>query len=137
LRFTSIDELPPEAATDKKSFRRYGPKSNVTFPLVVGGKVMGALAFRALKLEREWPDELVGRLRLFADMVAGSLARRAADEALRESEARLDLAINSARAGVWSTELATRLMWVSRSRSPRRQRALDVGARPASVQCRR
>ena len=115
LRFTSIDELPPEAAIDKASFVRYGPKSNLTFPLIVGGQVLGALGFGALKAERQWPDDLVGRLRLFADMLAGSLARRVADDALRESEARLDLAIDSARTGLWSMDLETRTMWVSRS----------------------
>lgn len=115
LRFTSIDELPPEAAIDKATFLRYGTKSNLTFPLVVGGQVMGALGFGALKAERQWPDDLVGRLRLFANMLAGSLARRIADDALRESEARLDLAIDSARAGLWSMDLTTRMMWVSRS----------------------
>ena len=40
LRF--VDELPEEAAQDKATIRRVGPKSNVTFPLTAeGGAVFG------------------------------------------------------------------------------------------------
>jgi PAS domain S-box-containing protein len=115
IRFSSIDELPSEAAMDKATFLRFGPKSNLTFSLIVGGQVIGALGFGALKAQRQWPEDLVGRLRLFANMVAGSLARRAAEDELRESRARLDLAIDSANTGLWSMDLVTHTMWVSPS----------------------
>src|SRR5512139_1867535 len=53
LRFSSVDELPAEAATDKETFRRVGTKSCVCFPLMVGGKAMGALSFGTVKAERQ------------------------------------------------------------------------------------
>ncbi len=68
IRFTSVDELPPEAATDKETFRRVGTKSNVSFPLMVGGKVIGVLTFGTVKAERLWPEDLVNRLQLVADV---------------------------------------------------------------------
>jgi len=83
IRFGSLDELPAEAAPDKETFRRMGTKSCVCFPLMVGGKAMGALSFGTVKAERQWPDELVSRLRLIAEVFANALARRASEEALR------------------------------------------------------
>ena len=113
VRFSTIDELPAEAAIDKESFRRLGPKSNVTFPLVVGGEVLGALAFGSLTAERQWQEDLIGRLRFAANMFATALARRRSDEALHESEARLNLAMDSAQAGLWSVEFATQQVWLN------------------------
>jgi formate hydrogenlyase transcriptional activator len=85
IQFSSVEELPAEAAVDKESVRRLGPKSNVTFPLVAGGKVLGALAFGTMKEERRWPEAQVGRLRLLAEIVANALSRQAADAALRQA----------------------------------------------------
>lgn len=79
LQFSSLDEVPAEANIDKESWRRIGPKSNVTLPLIAGGQVLGALSFGALKAERTWPEPLVGRLRLLADIFASALARRRAE----------------------------------------------------------
>jgi transcriptional regulator with GAF, ATPase, and Fis domain len=85
LRFSSVEELPPEAATDKETFRRVETKSCVCFPLLVGGKAMGALSFGTVKAERQWPDELVSRLRLIAEVFANALARRSSEEALHNA----------------------------------------------------
>jgi len=90
IRFTSIDELPPEAATDKESFRRSGTRSNLSLPLFVGGKVIGVLSFDNAKAERHWPDDLVNRLQLVAEVFASALARRASEEALQDALASLE-----------------------------------------------
>ena len=85
VRFTCVDELPVEAAVDQATFRRLGPKSNVTFPLMVAGLVHGALAFGSLKAERQWSAALVGRLRLVAEIFSNALARRRAEVDLRQA----------------------------------------------------
>lgn len=83
----SLNRLPPEAARDAESARLTGIRSNLTLPLAVGGEApVGALAFNALQSERDWPDVLVKRLKLVAQVFANALARRRADLALRESE---------------------------------------------------
>jgi formate hydrogenlyase transcriptional activator len=85
VQFSSVEQLPAEAVVDKEHLRRIGQKSNVTFPLVAGGKVLGALAFGALREERRWPEALIGRLRLIAEIFANALSRKAADAALRQA----------------------------------------------------
>ena len=82
VQFSSLDDLPAEALTDKETFRQRGQKSNVSFPLSAGSKILGALAFGAIKAERQWPEKLVSRLRLVADMFAGALARQRSEDEL-------------------------------------------------------
>jgi PAS domain S-box-containing protein len=55
----------------------------------------------------------VQRLQLVAQVFANALARKRADEALRESEARLSLAAASAGAGLWELDLETRRFWAT------------------------
>jgi len=87
---SSLEELPAEAAVDRESARLSGIRSNLTLPLSVGGEPpVGALAFNALRAQREWPDTLVKRLQLVAQVFTNALSRRRHELSLRESEARL------------------------------------------------
>ncbi len=85
IRFSSVDELPPEAARDVETIREHGPKSTVVFPLTVGGQVFGGLAFGTLREERRWTDEVVTRLQLVADIFENTLARKRSEDSLRQA----------------------------------------------------
>jgi PAS domain S-box-containing protein len=108
-----LDAMPEEAAFDRDNLRLFGVQSNLTIPLSVGGEIVGALGFNTTRGEREWPPALVSRLELLAQVFANALARRRADEALRESEQRVRLATESAEAGLWELDYASRLFWLS------------------------
>jgi formate hydrogenlyase transcriptional activator len=77
--FSSLDDLPPEAIVDRAFFEKHGPRSNLSFPLMAGGSVVGGLAFGTLRHEREWPDVLKERLAIVADIFANALARKKSD----------------------------------------------------------
>ena len=105
IRFSSLTELPPEAAKDREVLFQHGTKSNVTFPLVSNGRVFGALAFATLTAERRWDDEEVSSLQLIAQIFGHVIGKRQAEqraEQLREEIQR------SARAAVLG-ELAAAL----------------------------
>ena len=90
--FSTLDELPEEAALDREGFVAVGTKSNVTFPLVVSGRVVGAMTFAAVRHSRQWPPEVINRLRLVGQVFASALARKRAEAELRrtlEENARL------------------------------------------------
>jgi hypothetical protein len=70
-------------------------------PLALEGSVVAALTFTTVRSEREWPDDLVQRLRLLEETFAYALARRRADSAIRESEERFTLMADSAPVMVW------------------------------------
>jgi PAS domain S-box-containing protein len=110
----SVDEMPAEAAVDRENARRLGIKSDLSFPLSLGGEPpIGALAFNDLESERDWPDALVKRLRLVAQVFTNALARRRHELSLRESEERLNLAADAAGAGLWTLDDGTGTFWAT------------------------
>ena len=110
----SLAELPSEAAHDRESARRFGIKSNLTLPLSVGGAPpVGALGFNTMRATRNWPASLVNRLRLVTQVFANALARRQLELALHQREELINLAADSAEAGLWVLNFGTRLLWMS------------------------
>jgi formate hydrogenlyase transcriptional activator len=90
VAISTLEELPEDATVDAESGRRFGIKSNVTIPLSIGsGPTFGALGFSAMRAERNWPDALVKRLQLVAQVFANALARKRADQEREQMEAQL------------------------------------------------
>jgi formate hydrogenlyase transcriptional activator len=107
-------EAPPEAAKDKESWQHFGMKSTLSFPLSVGGGVVfGVLSFDAAKVARAYSDPLLKRLHVIAQVFANALERKRAEQKLRDSEARLSLAAESANAGLWTLEAETGHIWAT------------------------
>ena len=110
----STEGMPPEAARDQEARRNYGIKSSVVIPLSTGGgPLIGVLTFDTLQEERDWPDPLVKRLTLVAQVFANALERKHSEETLRKTEARLSLAADSAEAGFWELDCSTNLFWAT------------------------
>jgi signal transduction histidine kinase len=87
IRFSRLpDDLPPEAMREREYCTRTGLKANLTIPLKVLGSVVGGIGFASFRTTREWPDDLVQRLRLVGDLFTNALARKRADEALKRAE---------------------------------------------------
>ena len=84
VRFARIDELPEEAAIDRRSFERAGTRAKVLLPLRAGGPMLGVLSFGSVRGERLWPDELVERLRLLSEAFASALERKRIELSLAE-----------------------------------------------------
>jgi formate hydrogenlyase transcriptional activator len=99
VTISKLTDLPPEAGRDVENFSLYGTKSNVLVPLSVGeGPVFGLLSFSNMHAESDWPEAVVKRFTLIAQVFANALARKKADterkrmqeqllERLREIEA--------------------------------------------------
>ena len=79
-------DLPAEAAVDREALVAAGITSTLALPLMAGGRVLGGLALATAGRERAWPDELVGRLQVVAEVFANALARKESEDALRASE---------------------------------------------------
>jgi PAS domain S-box-containing protein len=117
LRFSRLpDELPPEAAQEREwCFQNAAPRSHLAIPLMVGGTVLGVLGVGSFRRELAWPDDLVQSLRLVGEVFTHALARRRADTALRESEARHRLLLESTQAIPWVADAQTwRMTYVGR-----------------------
>lgn len=115
LAISKIAKLPLEAAKDKESWKVYDTKSTVLVPLSVGGgPVFGLLTFAVIRQEMEWTDEIVHGFELIAQIFANALARKQAEEALRENQAGLTLATDAAEIGLWRLETDTGNVWTTK-----------------------
>lgn len=102
--FSSLKGLPSEAARDRETWRQFGVKSNLTIGLAIGGgPIVGALSFNTLKVECKWPEPLVKRLQLLAELFSSALARQQSEKALRESEERFRSLVENATVGIYRT----------------------------------
>jgi signal transduction histidine kinase len=79
---------PLQAEADREAMLRHGTRSLLAVPLMVDGKTAGILSCSTVRSEREWPDALIERLKLLADVFASTLARRRAEAAARDMEER-------------------------------------------------
>jgi transcriptional regulator with GAF, ATPase, and Fis domain len=86
---SSLDDMPAEASLDRENCRRLGIKSNLCLPLTLAGVPIGILGFNTIRAGRDWPEPLVKRLQLFAQIFTNALARKSADAALRDSKEQL------------------------------------------------
>jgi signal transduction histidine kinase len=88
--FSKISDFPPQAAIDRENLRRFGTKADVLVPLSSGeGPVFGLLTFAVLREERVWTEAVVTGFKLIANVFAGALVRKRADEELRRHEQEL------------------------------------------------
>jgi PAS domain S-box-containing protein len=114
INIPSCENAPTDALRDKEMWRHYGIKSNLCFPLRTGGgATFGAISFNAMQEECDWPEPVIRRLELVAEIIANALARKYSDERLRESEERLALAADSADAGLWSLDVDSDRFWAT------------------------
>ncbi len=88
VRVRSIDDLPPGAIEEAEYFRQSGIRSSVGIPLHVGGRIVGFINFSAFRSTREWPDELIARLKIVGEVMAQALVRKRSETALQASEDR-------------------------------------------------
>jgi transcriptional regulator with GAF, ATPase, and Fis domain len=80
IRFSTRSEIP--SAADREGYEAIGTRSQVAVPLLVDGRVVGAVGFSMIRTERQWTDDMVQRLRVLAAAFAHALARRQHEEAL-------------------------------------------------------
>ena len=110
----SVEDVPAEAARDQEVWRHLGVKTSLTLPLAPGqGPIIGALSFNTVRAERTWPEPIVKRLQLIAQMFTNALIRKQKDIELCESESRLSLTTESVGAGLWIMNVGMGSVWIS------------------------
>ncbi len=105
---------PEEAAVDKASWKKYNVVSALVIPLSTGGgRPLGFWGIDSTSERREWPEQLRKRLRIIGGVFANTIERAVSDRLLRESEARLRLAAETAGAGFWTIDVETGVIWAT------------------------
>jgi signal transduction histidine kinase len=84
INVSQVEELPDEAAVDRKSYLLNRVKPQVAVPLLVSGIVVGGLIFSTVGAERAKSDELIQQLQLLGEVFANALSRKQSElEAVR------------------------------------------------------
>jgi len=109
----NIDSMPADAAADRQFFVRFGTKSALAIPLLVGQSVHHIFSVHSLKEECIWPESFITSLRLLGEIFVGALERRDILRSLETHQTRLDMAAASAGAGFWEIDVATGSIWAT------------------------
>jgi signal transduction histidine kinase len=106
VAISSLAGLPEGAERDRASFEQYGTRSTVVVPLLAGGRWLGLLSFATLREERAWPEALVKRFQLVAQVFANALAQAKADARIAHLRAELGRATRVSLLGELTATLA-------------------------------
>jgi signal transduction histidine kinase len=106
-------DLPAETDAERNFFREVGINSALVFLFFQASGTTRAILYASGRRQEEWPDEVVKDLHSVGQILASALARKEADESLRESEATISLAAQSADLGLWSRDMQTGTIWAT------------------------
>ena len=79
-----VTNLPSEADIDKQALMKYGIKSALMIPMIVGGSVIGSIAMSTIKRELIWPRQLLDRIKVVGNIFASALTRKQAEQSLHK-----------------------------------------------------
>jgi transcriptional regulator with GAF, ATPase, and Fis domain len=82
--------LTPDWAIDLQEFRRSGAQAHLSIPFAVAGAPVGILTFVSVHDRREWPDDLIERLSVLAQVFGNALSRRDSERRLRSALAEVE-----------------------------------------------
>ena len=110
IAVSSLDELPPEAANERRMLERQGIRSVAFMPMLLKKRFIGSVGLSVVTGEMRWTDETLGLLRITGEMLVSALERSRTYSALRESERRHRLLFERNLAGVYRDSLDGRML---------------------------
>ncbi|MEN6317489.1 MAG: sigma 54-interacting transcriptional regulator [Syntrophaceae bacterium] len=111
--FSTLNDLPAEAFTDKRTFEAWGVQSGTYIPIAALSRFEYSLGISSSEKNRNCPKEYIPRLRLLGELFVNALERSKVEQALRESEERMGLAASAADAGLWIMEMEKGIVWAT------------------------
>ena len=84
-----------------------GILSIVSAPILIGQRVWGYIGLDSCREERDWSQVEMDALKAAAETLAAAIERKSDEEALRASEERLRLALDSTGTGIWQWDITS------------------------------
>jgi len=91
----SVEDLPPEAGTEKKEFLRQGIQSLIGVPMISDNALLGVVGFDAVRKKMECPDDIINLLKIVGEIFINALERKRQIEATQNSESKLNAMLSS------------------------------------------
>ena len=111
--FARLEELPEEAAVDKLTLKKFDIQSGLFIPIAALRSSEYSVSISSAEKDRTYPEEYIPQLRLLGEVFVNALERSMGEQALRESEERLNLAASAAEAGLWMMEMERGIVWAT------------------------
>ena len=86
IQISRVDQLPPEALSEKQEFQSQGIKSLLNVPMVWQGALFGFLGFDSVKQEKMWSEEDIRLLQMAGEIFVNGFERKRVEENLRKNE---------------------------------------------------
>lgn len=91
FKVSDVDELPDSFEREKQYCREQGGIRSIMFiPASVGGVVVGFITFVSYRVRRDWPDDLIQRLRILWEVFANAMERKRADQKIQAALAEIE-----------------------------------------------
>jgi diguanylate cyclase (GGDEF)-like protein/PAS domain S-box-containing protein len=107
-----VDDMPEEAAEERKAYLAAGNRSVVVIPMVYNRETLGVLGVGSASSLR-WSDEVVALLRITGEIFINALQRNRVERALRESEARYRLMAENSNDIISRTTTSSVILYAS------------------------
>jgi len=115
--FSSLNDLPTAASAEKEVWEKWNVQSMLILPLIMNQQLKGILGFSAETGKKTWAVEDFHLVRIMGGIFLNVLARRQAEESLRQAQQNLDWLMSSVSDCLWSAEIDRqgqfRLLYVS------------------------
>ena len=85
----TVEELPPDAESERAWFQSHGVRSALLVPIVVEGGLIGFMGFESMRAVRRWQEADQALLRVLGEMFGNAIARQRSEAALRASQGQL------------------------------------------------
>ena len=86
-----VSDLPAEATVDRSTFEAMGTKTLLVMPIEAAQHRLHLVLISTLRAARDWPQELIPRLRLLGEMLVNTVERARAMEDVRHLSEKLDV----------------------------------------------
>ncbi len=81
VAITTLDEIPAEGASDRRTLEQTGVCSGLWVPMMAGETPVGGIGLTVLSRERSWPTQSVHRCRIAASLIGNAIhTHRKAEE---------------------------------------------------------
>ncbi len=100
----NLTDLPPEAIAEQDMMQRRKAKSMVAVALINSGTLVGSIGCDAVKAVKQWKTSELKLLRRVSEIIAISLERETAEQALKESQQKLAGILDNAEDAIISVD---------------------------------
>ena len=117
IHIPCVDDLPPEAETEKRILQSQSVQSLVVVPMTYAGALVGFVGFDSVQCKKHWSDDAVTLLGIVGDIFVNALVRKGGEEKLRKARDELETRVKERTSELDSANKAMRKEVVERRRA--------------------